>query len=91
MARGTGKEVTGWGGVVEAGAEAYLAEGKVSGGIKLFGIDIDVGVSGKAGGAGVKAGAAATTGGFTASVGAGLGLGAGLDISIDWSDFKFWW
>lgn len=89
--KATGKEVTGWGGVVEAGAEAYLAEGKVSGGIKLFGIDIDVGVSGKAGGAGVKAGAAATTGGFTASVGAGLGLGAGLDISIDWSDFKFWW
>ncbi len=72
----------------EASAEAYLAEGEVSGGITLFGIKIDASISGKAGGAGVKAGGSATASGVSGEIGAGLGLGLGLKLSIDWSDFK---
>lgn len=83
----TGETVTSYGVKGEAGAEAYLAEGKVSGGISIFGIDIDVGVSGKAGGAGVKAGGSVTTNGISGEVGVGLGLGGGVEISVDWSDF----
>lgn len=86
----TGKTKTELGVSAKAGAEAYLAEGKVSGGITLFGIDIDVGVSGKAGGVGATAEARATTGGVSGEIGAGLGLGLGLEISIDWSDFSLW-
>lgn len=87
----SGDTATGYGAKAEAGAEAYLATGKVSGGITVFGIDIDIGLSGKAGGAGGTVGAYATTGGVKGSVSAGLGVGLGLDISIDWSDFKFGW
>ncbi len=87
-----GNKKNGYGGSVEVKAEAYAAEGKIKGGFNLFGIDLDVGVTGKAGGAGVKAGGHATTGGVGVSVGAGLGLGLGIDIDIDWTGFKFgWW
>lgn len=72
----------------EASAEAYLAEGELSGGFTLFGIKVDASISGKAGGAGVKAGGSATTSGVSGEIGAGLGLGLGLKLSIDWSDFK---
>lgn len=86
-----GRQVTEAGIRGNIGAEAYVAEGKVSGGITILGIDIDVGIGGKAGGAGVKAGGQVTTGGVSGSIGAGLGLGLDLDISIDWTDFKFGW
>lgn len=86
-----GNTTTAYGATASAGAEAYVATGKVSGGVKILGVQIDVGVTGKAGGAGVKASATATTGGIKGSVGAGLGLGLGLDISIDWSNFKIGW
>ena len=85
----TGQTKTEFGVKGKVGAEAYLAQGKVSGGFTLFGIKIDAGVSGKAGGAGVTAEGKVTTGGISGKVGAGLGLGAGLEISIDWSGFKW--
>lgn len=80
-----GKSVSGYGVGAQGGAEAYLATGKVSGGISILGVDVDVGVSGKAGGAGISAGGAVTTGGCTGSIGAGLGVGAGLEVSVDWT------
>ena len=83
----TGETVTTYGAKAEVGAEAYIAEGKVSGGISFMGIDIDIGISGKAGGAGVEAGGSITTNGVSGEIGAGLGLGAGVEISIDWTDF----
>lgn len=82
-----GQTVTAYGVKGEVGAEAYVAEGKVSGGFTFMGIDIDIGVSGKAGGAGVEAGGSITTDGAHGEIGAGLGLGAGVEISVDWSDF----
>lgn len=83
----TGETVTSYGVSAEASAEAYLAEGEISGGISIFGLEIDVGVSGKAGGAGVEAGGSVTTNGASGKIGAGLGVGAGVEISVDWSDF----
>ncbi|MDD3253304.1 MAG: hypothetical protein PHV18_12180 [Lachnospiraceae bacterium] len=83
--------VEGYGVSAKAGAEAYLAEGKVSGGVTILGIKIDAGISGKAGGVGATASGCATTGGVKASVGLGLGLGLGLDISVDWTGFKWGW
>lgn len=71
-------------------AEAYAAQGKLSGGIKLFGIKIDAGISGKAGGAGLSAEGRLTTGGLSGKIGAGLGLGAGVELSIDWSECTLW-
>lgn len=78
-----------WGVKGEAKAEAYIAEGSVEGGFSIFGIDIDIGVEGKLGGAGVGVGGHATSGGVSGSVDLGLGVGAGLEISIDWSDFEW--
>lgn len=72
----------------KAGAEAYVAEGKVSGGFTIFGIKIDASIKGKAGGAGLTGSAEATTGGVEGEIGAGLGLGAGIKIKIDWTNFK---
>lgn len=88
--KNTGKTKTEAGVAAKVGAEAYLAEGQVSGGITIFGIDIDIGISGKAGGVGATAEARATTGGVSGEIGAGLGLGLGLELSIDWSDFSLW-
>lgn len=87
----SGNTVEGYGVKGEAGAEAYAAEGRVSGGITICGIKFDVGLTGKAGGAGVKVGGAATSGGVSGSLGAGLGVGGGIDFSIDWSNFKLGW
>jgi len=86
----TGQTKTEIGAKGKVGAEAYVAQGKVSGGITLFGIKIDAGIQGKAGGAGVSAEGRATTGGVSGKIGAGLGLGLGLEISIDWSGFSLW-
>lgn len=85
-----GVETTEFGAEGKVGAEAYLAEGKVSGGFTLFGIKFDLELSGKAGGAGVEAGGQVTTGGASGEIGAGLGLGIGLKFSIDWSKFSLW-
>lgn len=86
----TGQTKTELGAKGKVGAEAYLAQGKVSGGFTIFGIKIDAGVTGKAGGAGVSAEGNVTTGGVSGKIGAGLGLGAGVEISIDWSNFSLW-
>ncbi len=72
------------------GAEAYVAEGTVSGGFTILGIKIDASVTGSLGGAGGKISGYATTGGVSGTVKAGLGIGAGLTISIDWSNFSLW-
>lgn len=86
----TGQTKTELGAKGKVGAEAYLAQGKVSGGLTILGIKIDAGVTGKAGGAGVSAEGKITTGGVSGKIGAGLGLGVGVEISIDWSDFSLW-
>lgn len=86
----TGQTKTELGAKGKVGAEAYLAQGKISGGFTIFGIKIDAGVSGKAGGAGVSAEGKITTGGASGKIGAGLGLGAGVEVSIDWSNFSLW-
>ena len=85
-----GKEINVLGVKGEVGAEANVAQGELSGGFTLFGIDIDASVSGKIG-AGAKAGGSVTTSGLSLDLGAALGLGAGISIDIDWSDFKFGW
>ena len=83
-----GNQHTEWGAQAKAGAEAYVAEGKVSGGYTIMGIKVDVGVSGKIGGAGASAGGQATTSGFSGKAGLGAGVGAGIEINVDWSGFK---
>ena len=84
-----GNKNTGLGGEVSVGAEAYVAKGRVSGGIKVFGVQIDLGVTGKALDVGGTAGVKYIPGKFKGKIGAGLGLGAELDISIDWSKAAF--
>ena len=86
-----GNEKTGYGIAGEVGAEACLASGTVSGGFTIMGIEIDVGLTGKAASIGGKASGSITTGGVNTSIGASLGLGVGLDLSIDWSGFKIGW
>ena len=80
---------TTYGASAEASAMASVAQGKVKGGITIFGIDIDVGVKGYAVAAGVEAGGSITTEGVTANFSGALGLGAGLDVSVDWSDAEW--
>lgn len=78
-----------YGASAKASAMASVAQGKVKGGITIFGIDIDVGVKGYAVAAGVEVGGSITTEGVTAKFSGALGLGAGLDVSVDWSDAKW--
>lgn len=80
-----GNEIRTIGAQAKVGAEAYAAQGSISGGITIFGVKIDASVSGKAGGAGVSASGQVTGNGVSGSIGAGLGLGAGLSVSVDWS------
>lgn len=84
----TGAVKTKIGAEASAGAEAYVAQGTAKGGVNLFGLKIDVGVTGKAGGAGVKVGGGVSTAGASGEVGAGLGLGVGLKVDVDWTEFK---
>lgn len=84
----TGKEEVIWGVKGEAKAEAYLAEGSVSGGISILGVDIDIELEGKAGGGGVGAGGYVGTGGVCGELDVGFLVGAGVKIEVDWSDFK---
>ena len=85
-----GVERTRYGVAATAGAEAYVAEGKVSGGFTILGVKFDMSASGKVGGAGATAGASATTGGASGKIGLGLGVGLGLEFNVDWSDFSLW-
>lgn len=78
-----------YGAKAKASAMACVAQGKVKGGVTIFGIDIDVGLKGYALAAGVEAGASITTEGVTASFSGAAVLGAGLDISVDWSDAEW--
>lgn len=73
----------------KVGAEAYVAQGSIKGGFKVFGIDVDVKATGTAAGVGVSAGGSITTNGVHGKIGGALGLGAGLEVSIDWSKFKY--
>lgn len=75
----------------EVGAEAYVAEGKISGGITILGVKIDAGIGGKFGGAGAKAGGSVTNGGVSGSASLGFGAGLEVDFSVDWSGFKWKW
>ena len=83
-----GTEVSGWGVKGSAKAEAYLAEGSVSGGVNICGIKIDVSLGGKAGGAGIGVEGGFSTGGVGGSVTLGAGVGAEVGFNIDWSGFK---
>lgn len=71
---------------LEAGAEAYAVKGKLKGGIKVFGVKIDLSVEGGAGGASATVGGEVSTTKASGKLGAGLGLGAGIEVSIDWKD-----
>lgn len=73
---------------MEAGAEAYLAKGEVTGGFSLFGIKIDTTLEGKAGAVGGSVGFDKTA--TSVEIGAGLSalLGVGIDVAIDWSEFE---
>ena len=83
-------ETTKFGLQAKAGAEAYVASGKVSGGFSFMGIKIDASVDGHVG-AGASAGGEIASTGIEIDLDAALGLGLGLDIKIDWSNFKFGW
>lgn len=70
----------------KVGAEAWLGTLRGEQGYTIFGIDIDVGVEGKFGGAGASAGGKISSTGVKVDLDAGLAAGMGLDVSIDWSD-----
>lgn len=86
-----GTVLTGYGVSAEAKAEAYVAQGKVKGGFTIFGIKVDIGLSGKAGGAGASIGAHAVKGSVGGNIGIGVGVGAELEFKIDWTGFKWGW
>lgn len=71
----------------KAGAAAYVTSGKVSGGLTIFGIEINITAKAHVG-AGFEAEGRITTGGVSGSIGGSLGLGGSLEISMDWSNFS---
>lgn len=75
----------------KVGAEAYAAQGSISGGFTLFGVKFNASIEGKVGGAGAKAGGKVEDSAVEGELGAGLGLGLGLKIKVDWTDFKWPW
>lgn len=80
---------------LKAEAGAYAAEGEISGGFNFMGLKVDVGLEGKAGGAGAEIGFGAHDGVVEGSLGIGLGLGAGVNFKIDASGvpkaIENWW
>lgn len=84
----SGRTTRAFGAGAEVGAEAYLAEGTVSGGVTICGIKFDIGVSGKAGGAGAKAGGQVTTKNIAGEADLGLGVGVGVKFNVDFSGFE---
>lgn len=84
----SGQTVSGYGVKGSAKAEAYLAEGSISGGMNICGIKFDVSLGGKVGGAGIGVEGGVTTGGIGGSATIGAGIGAEIGFSIDWSGFQ---
>lgn len=80
-----------WGVAGTAKAEAYAAQGKISGGFTFWGIKVDMEGELDAGGAGAKIGGEVSTGAVEGEIGAGLLVGAGAKIKVDWTDFSFPW
>ncbi len=78
-----------YGVVAKAEAMACAAEGEVEAGFTIFGIDVDIGVKGYAGAAGVEAGAEFTSDGVSLDAGIAAVVGPGVSIDIDWSDAKW--
>lgn len=76
--------IEGFGLQATIGAEAYVAQGEISGGVEFLGVTVDVTLSGNIGGIGAKAGGAITTGGVGGEISGGLGVGGGLSFSITW-------
>ena len=76
---------------MSAGAEAYVFKGEVSGGLNIFGVDIDIGLEGKAFGVGANAGYTVTGSSAEGEIGGSLFLGGTIKFKIDWSGFKFPW
>ena len=81
-----GKVTTEFGIKGKAGAEAYAAQGTISGGIEIKGVKVDLKATGKAGGAGATAEGKVTTGGISGEVGVGLGVGGEIGVEIDYSE-----
>lgn len=83
----------GVGATVKAGA--WTAQGEISGGFEFMGVKVDLGVKGKAGGAGVEAQFGADKNTVEGELGLGLGLGAGVSFKIDFSGvpkaIDNWW
>lgn len=75
--------LNGVGAKVEAGA--YCAEGEISAGFNLFGVKVDIGLEGKAGGAGAKAAFGVDKDAVSGELALGLLLGAGVNFKIDYS------
>lgn len=82
-----GNKHTKYGVETDIGAESYVAKGSISGGITIFGINIDVSVEGKAGGGGAKAGGGVTNSSASGEIGLGFILGLGAKVNVDWSNF----
>lgn len=83
-----GEEKTAFGAEGKFEVGAYAAEGKISGGLTIFGIKVDASIKGKAGGVGAEVGGSVTTNGVSGTIGAAFGLGGGVEISVDWSEFS---
>ena len=73
----------------KVGGMASLAQGKVKGGFKIFGIKVDASVKGHVGAVGATTGAGLTTKGANVKLGGGLGVGGEVELSVDWSDAKW--
>ncbi len=70
---------------------AYAAQGEVSGGITIFGVEINGSVGGGVGGAEFQAGGSVTTDGVSGEIGLGFLVGGDISISVDWSNFELPW
>ena len=82
------KEATGL--MVGLSAEASIASGTISGGLKIFGLRIGASLTGKVGLVGGSVGVACTSGNIGGEIGllAGLGLTLKLDVDFsEWTDY----
>ena len=73
----------------KVGGMASLAQGKVKGGFKFFGIKVDASAKGHLGAVGATTGGGLTTKGANVKLGGALGLGGEVELSVDWSDAKW--
>ena len=72
--------------VLGLSAEASLASGTISGGVKILGVRIGASLTGKVGLVGGTVGVAATSGSISGEVGLLAGLGLTLKLDIDFSE-----